>query len=123
MYFCAILGAAGFAVAFSLAPGQAEVLAVESTLAISGTATIGDPGVVSGNVDGASEAPARILKVNRPQLFPSIHSILIAERSPLLSPLNFPPGRRPFLALPASVDNVPLQYVCTLPQLSGSYEA
>ena len=40
MYFRVILSAAGLAVAFALAPGQAEVLAVDSTFAINGTATI-----------------------------------------------------------------------------------
>jgi hypothetical protein len=40
MYFRLILSAAGLAVAFALAPGQAEVLAVDSTFAINGTATI-----------------------------------------------------------------------------------
>ena len=41
-----ILCAAGLAVAFSLAPGQAEVLAVNSTFAINGMATISDPAEV-----------------------------------------------------------------------------
>lgn len=52
-----ILCAAGLAVAFSLAPGQAEVLAVNSTFAINGMATISDPAEVSGDVELASEAP------------------------------------------------------------------
>jgi hypothetical protein len=40
MYFRVILSAAGLAVAFSMAPGQAEVLAVDSTFAIKGMATL-----------------------------------------------------------------------------------
>ena len=57
MYVRVILCAAGLAVAFSLAPGQAEVLAVNSTFAINGMATITDPAEVSGDVELASEAP------------------------------------------------------------------
>ncbi len=56
MDFRVILSAAGLAVAFSLAPGQAEVLAVNSAYAINGMATIDDPPVVSGGAEVASEA-------------------------------------------------------------------
>ena len=55
MYFRVILSAAGLAVAFSMAPGQAEVLAVNSTFAIDGMATISDPPILSGDIDVASE--------------------------------------------------------------------
>jgi hypothetical protein len=56
MYFRVILSAAGLAVAFSLAPGQAEVVSVNSTFAINGMATIGDPPIVSGDIDVAGGA-------------------------------------------------------------------
>ena len=109
MYFRVILSAGGLAVAFSIAPGQAEVLAVDSTFAINGMATIGDPPILSGDIDVAGGPPAGILKFNRRQLFPSIHSISIPERPPAGSSPNLPRGRRPFSALWASVDDVLLQ--------------
>ena len=56
MYFRVILSAAGLAVAFALAPGQAEVLAIDSTFAINGMATIGDPPIMSGDADAAGGA-------------------------------------------------------------------
>jgi hypothetical protein len=49
-----IVSAAGLALAFSLAPGQAEVLSVNSTFANNSMATISDPPVVSGDTDVAS---------------------------------------------------------------------
>ena len=49
---------AGLALAFSLAPGEAEVLAVNSPAEISGMTTIGDPPLGVGDVDAASEAPS-----------------------------------------------------------------
>jgi hypothetical protein len=51
MDFRVIVSAAGLGLAFSLAPGQAEVLAVDATFAINGMATIGDPPIVSGDTD------------------------------------------------------------------------
>jgi len=56
MCFRVILSAAGLAFAFTLAPGQAEVLAVDSTFAINRTARIGDPPIVSGDTDAAGGA-------------------------------------------------------------------
>jgi hypothetical protein len=53
-----IVFAAGLAVAFSPAPGEAEVLAVNSTTEISGMTTIGDPPLVVGDIDAASKAPS-----------------------------------------------------------------
>jgi hypothetical protein len=58
MYFRVILSAGGLAVAFSIAPGQAEVLAVDSTFAINGMATIGDPPILSGDIDIVSGPPS-----------------------------------------------------------------
>ena len=56
MCFRVILSAAELAFAFTLAPGQAEVLAVDSTFAINGMATIGDPPIMSGDADAAGGA-------------------------------------------------------------------
>lgn len=56
MDFRVILSTAGLAIAFSLAPGQAEVLALDLAYAINGVAAIGDPPIVSGGVGVASEA-------------------------------------------------------------------
>jgi hypothetical protein len=56
MYFRVILSAAGLAVVFSMAPGQAEVLSVNSTFAINGMPTVGDPLIVNGDSDVASGA-------------------------------------------------------------------
>jgi hypothetical protein len=53
-----IVFAAGLAVAVSLAPGEAEVLAVNSTAEINGMTTISDPPIVSGDIDAANEAPS-----------------------------------------------------------------
>ena len=49
------------------------------------------------------------MKFNRRQSFPTIHSILIVERSRSRPSRNFPPGRRPFSALHALVDDELLQ--------------
>ena len=56
MCFRVILSAAGLAVVFSLAPGQAEVLSVDSTFAINGMPTVGDPPIVNGDIDVAGGA-------------------------------------------------------------------
>jgi len=69
MYFRVILSAGGLAVAFSIAPGQAEVLAVDSTFAINGMATIGDPPILSGDIDIASGPPSGDFEV---QLAPNV---------------------------------------------------
>jgi hypothetical protein len=53
-----IVFAAGLAVAFSPAPGEAEVLAVNSPAEMSGMITIGDPPLGVGDVDAADEAPS-----------------------------------------------------------------
>ena len=110
MYFRVILSTAGLAIAFSLAPGQAEVLAVDSAYAINGVATIGDPPIVSGGVGVASEASSGDFEV---QSAPIVSRDTFESRSRNARchgrSLNFQPGRQPFSALRASVDNVLLQ--------------
>jgi hypothetical protein len=58
MWLRMIVLAAGMALAFSSAPGEAEVLAINSPAEVSGITTIGDPPLVVGDVDAASEAPS-----------------------------------------------------------------
>jgi hypothetical protein len=58
MYFRVILSAVGLIFAFSLAPGQAEVLSVDSTFAINGMATISDPPALTDDTDIASATPS-----------------------------------------------------------------
>src|ERR1700733_1380111 len=71
MYFRVILSAAGLAVAFSMAPGQAEVLTIDSTFAINGMVTIGDPPILSGNIDVAGGPPRGGLELHAPRFLPA----------------------------------------------------
>jgi hypothetical protein len=71
MYFRVILSAAGLAVAFSMAPGQAEVLAVDSTFAIKGMATIGDPPILNGDIDVAGGPPSGDFEVQSAPIVPA----------------------------------------------------
>ena len=109
MDFRVILSTAGLAIAFSLAPGQAEVLALNSAYAINGVAAIGDPPIVSGGIGVASEASSGDFEVQSAPIVSRDTFESIAERSPSRPVLNFQPGRQPFSALRASVDNVVLQ--------------
>jgi hypothetical protein len=56
MDFRVTVCAAGFALAFSLAPGKAEVVAVASTFAINDIASIGDTPNVSDDTEVAGRA-------------------------------------------------------------------
>jgi hypothetical protein len=71
MYFRVIISAAGLAVAFSVAPGQAEVLTVDSTFAINDVATIGDPPILSGDIDVASARPSGDFEVQSAPIVPA----------------------------------------------------
>jgi hypothetical protein len=57
MRFRVIVSAAGLAVAFSLASGQAEVLAIASTSANDEMAAIDDAPDANGEIDVATQAP------------------------------------------------------------------
>jgi hypothetical protein len=73
--------AAGLAIAFSPAPGEAEVLAINSNAEISAMTTIGDPPLVVGDVDVASEAHSGDLEV---QSAPSVsHDAVDVDRGTL----------------------------------------
>jgi hypothetical protein len=79
MYFRVILSAAGLAVAFALAPGQAEVLAVDSTFAINGT--IGDPPIMSDDADAAGWASSGDFEVQSAPIVS--HDTLDSDRGTL----------------------------------------
>ena len=81
MYFRVILSAAGLAVAFALAPGQAEVLAVDSTFAINGMATIGDLPIMSGDADAAGGASSGDFEVQSAPIVS--HDTLDSDRGTL----------------------------------------
>jgi hypothetical protein len=71
MYFRVILSAAGLAFAFSMAPGQAEVLSVNSTFEFSGMARVGDPPIVSGDTEVASGPPSGDFEVQSAPIVPT----------------------------------------------------
>ena len=71
MYFRVILSAAGLAFAFSMAPGQAEVLSVNSTFEFTGMARVGDPPIVSGDTEVASGPPSGDFEVQSAPIVPA----------------------------------------------------
>ena len=70
MYFRVILSAAGLAGALTMAPGQAEVLTVDSTFAINGMVTIGDPPILTGDIDVAGGPPRGDFEVQSAPIVP-----------------------------------------------------
>jgi hypothetical protein len=71
MYFRVILSAAGLAGALTMAPGQAEVLSVNSTFEFSGMTPVGDPPIASGDTEVASGTPSGDFEVQSAPTVPA----------------------------------------------------